>query len=105
MKTLPLLREPGPVPDLAFSIGGWHPFSGGIVGILEGGTINGETVFSGGLPGLAEHLDEVAQGINVSLLGGTVGGALNDLCSALDAPVINLSKWISAHKTAVAAVI
>jgi hypothetical protein len=92
-------------PTMGFSIGGWHPFGGGLVSILEGGTINGHTVFSGGLAGVAEHLDEVAQGVNVSLLGGSLGGALNDLVKALDAPVINLTKWVDAHKVACIAVV
>jgi hypothetical protein len=90
---------------MGFSIDGWHPFSGGLIGDLTGGTINGQTVFSGGLAGLAEHLDEVAQAVNVGLLGGTVGGALNDLVTALDAPVIDVAKWVDAHETAVIAVV
>lgn len=90
---------------MGFSIGGWDPFGGSLVDVLTGGTVNGQSVFSGGLPGLAEHLDEVAQGINVTLLGGTVGGALNGLMVALDQPVIDAAEWANQHKAIVLAVV
>ncbi len=105
LRIIPPLRPAFIPPNQGFSIGGWNPFGGGVVGILEGGTINGQTVFSGGLAGVAQHLDEVAQGVNTSILGGTIGSALNDLVVALDAPVINAANWIDKHKTAVITVV
>jgi hypothetical protein len=90
---------------MGFSIGGWHPFSGGIIGTLELGTINGQSVLSGGLAGVAQHLEAVANGINVSILGSSVGGALNTLTDALDAPIIDATKWIDAHKACVMAAV
>lgn len=93
------LNNPKAPENLGFSIGGWSPFGGGLIGALTGGTINGQTVFSGGLAGLAEHLDEIAQGVDVSLLGSDLGGALAGLTAALDAPVIHGTEWIDAHKS------
>jgi hypothetical protein len=93
------LNTPKAPENLGFSIGGWSPFGGGLIGALTGGTINGQTVFSGGLAGLAEHLDEIAQGVDVSLLGSDLGGALAGLTAALDAPVIHGTEWVDAHKS------
>lgn len=90
---------------MGFSIGGWDPFGGSLVDVLTGGQVNGHSVFSGGLPGLAQHLDQVAQGINVTLLGGTVGGALNDLMVKLDQPVIDAAEWANKHQAIVLAVV
>lgn len=90
--------HPKPKPSMGFSIGGWDPFGGNLVDILTGGTINGVSVFSGGLPGLAAHLEEVAQGVNVDLLGGTIGGALNSLMNVLDQPINDTAGWINDHK-------
>ena len=97
VRCLPLLTAPRPPQTMGFSIGGWHPFAGGIKGILEGGTIDGHGVFSGGLAGTLEHLDAMTKGIDLSLLGPDVGGALNKLVDALDRPGINAAKWADAH--------
>lgn len=91
--------------NLGLSIGGWDPFSGGLKGILELGTINGEPVLSGGLAGVASHLEQVANGVTVDVLGSSVGGALNSLTNALDAPIIDATSWIDANKTLVIAVV
>ena len=90
MQTIPLLYAPASITPMGFSIGGWHPFSGGIVGDLTGGTIGGEKVLSGGLAGVASHLDQIAKGVNLSILGPSVGGELNQLVNALEA---RLSTW------------
>jgi len=88
-------------PEMGFSIGGWHPFAGGLEGVLELGEINGEPVLSGGLAGVAAHLEAVANGVTLDVLGSSVGGALNSLTDALDAPVIDAATWIDENKTLV----
>lgn len=103
--TLPLLFRPAVPNQMGFSIGGWHPFSGGLVGILEGGTIDGHGVLSGGLAGVAKHLDQIAAGVTLGILGGTIGGPLNDLANALETPVNNLFSWIDNHKSAILTVV
>ena len=92
-------------PTMGLSIGGWDPFGGSLVDVLTGGTVNGQSVFSGGLPGLAAHLEEVAQGVNVTFLGGTVGSALNDLMTKLDQPIMDSADWANKHEAIVLAVV
>jgi uncharacterized membrane protein YdcZ (DUF606 family) len=98
MKTLACISPPMRIQQMGFSIGGWHPFSGGVFSILTGGTINGHEVFSGGLAGLVTHLSQIQQGIDVSILGPDLGGAVASLQASLDTPAIHLSEWINKHQ-------